>query len=473
MENTHKKYDIIIIGAGAGGLNVAYGAHGIGLKVLLIDKEDRTIGGDCLNYGCVPSKALIHVAQLVRDGKESNRFGVSSSGIVDIGKVMEYVTNKQDTIRTHENATYLRKQGIDVVLGSVSFVGATSVTLEGTIYSAKKVIIATGSRPRKLELKGIEKVKTFDNENIFSITTLPKNMVIIGTGPIGLEIGQAFSAFGTKVAIIGPALLEKEDPDIVSVLQERLLQDSIDLFLGYKPMEVKDETTLVIQNEKGETKEVLFDMLFVSIGRALNVENLGLEKAGIKLNERGGIIVDKYLRTTNKDVLVCGDVAGNYMFTHASELHASVILHNLFSPFKKALQTDAMSWVTYTYPEIATFGLSGKELTKRGVVYETIEQEFKDSDRAIVDEHRFGKVKLHIDKEGIVLGGSVIGHNAGEIVQELMLLQANKMKISSLLKKVYPYPTASRVNRTLALSQLKKRLTNANKSILRLLFGLV
>lgn len=473
MENVHKKYDVIVIGAGAGGLNIAHGVNSIGLKVLLIDREDRAIGGDCLNHGCIPSKALIHVAQLFRDGKDAGRFGLSLSGQVDIEKVMDYITSKKEIIRTHENATYLREKGIDVALGKVSFINETSVEVEGVIYTAKKVILATGSRPRKLDLKGLEDVETFDNENIFSIKTLPKNMVIIGTGPIGVEIGQAFSAFGTKVTIVGPALLEKEDPEIVSVLSEILLKDGVDLSLGYKPTEVKNGNTLIIQNDKGEMKEIFFDMLFVSIGRVLNVENLALEKADVKQNERGGIIVDNYLQTTNKNVLACGDVAGNYMFTHASELHASVILHNLFSPFKKKLNTDAMAWVTYTYPEIATFGFSEKELIKRGMVYETVVQKFADSDRAIVDEHRFGKVKVYISKNGKLLGGTVIGHNAGEISQELMLLQANGMNIKLLLNKVYPYPTASRVNRTLALLQLKKRLTNTSKTLLQLLFKLM
>lgn len=465
-----KTYDVIVIGAGAGGLNIASFMNRVGFKVLLIDKEDRAIGGDCLNFGCVPSKALIHVARLVRDGKSAERFGLSVSGEVNIRKVMDYVRSKQEVIREHENAEHFRNLGMDVALGAASFADAETVEVAGVRYRGKKIVIATGSRPRKFSVPGSESVRVYDNESIFSVESLPKRLAVVGTGPIGIELGQAFSMLGSKVTVIGPRLLDKEDPEIVASLRAALEQGGMEFFLGYKPVEVKGGRTLVVANAEGDAKELPFDSLFASIGRELDFKPLNLGAAGIKTDERGKLVVDEYLRTTNKRVLVIGDAAGAHQFTHAAEVHAALVLNNFFSPLKKKLNTDAMAWVTYTTPEIATFGLGETELKRRNIPYETLVQAFAESDRAIVDEHTEGKLKLFVSPKGRILGGSMVAENAGEIAQELMLAQANGMGLSSLLKKVYPYPTAARVNRSLALSFMGRRLTGSAKRLLHLVF---
>ncbi len=468
--HTKIEFDVIVIGAGAGGLNIAGFMNKAGFKVLLVDKEDRTIGGDCLNFGCVPSKALIHVARQVRSSNATKRFGLSSSGSVDIKKVMEYVRDKQEVIRVHENAEHFRKQGMEVVLGTASFVDSATVEVAGIRYKGKKIVIATGSRPRKLDLPGSESLQIYDNENIFSIDFLPKRMVIVGAGPIGIELGQAFAALGTKVVVVGPKLLDKEDPEIVAPLQAQLEKDGMELLLGYKPTEVRDESILVVADDAGQSREIPFDILFASIGREVDFTDLDLNAAGIKTDDHGRLFVDEYLRTTNKNVLVCGDAAGGHQFTHAAELHASVIIANFFSPLKKKLNTDTMAWVTYTTPEIATFGLGEAQLKKRALSYEVRTQNFTDSDRAIVDEHTDGKLKVFVSPKGRILGGTMVSENAGEIAQELMLAQANGMTLDSLMKKVYPYPTASRVNRSLVLAYMAKKLTPRALTLLRILF---
>lgn len=463
-------FDVIVIGAGSGGLNIAGFMNRAGFRVLLIDKEDRSIGGDCLNFGCVPSKALIHAARLVHDGKSALRFCPSVSGAVDIKKVMDYVRGKQDVIRAHENAEYFRTQGMVVALGSAKFVDAETVEVAGVRYRGKKIVIATGSRPRKLAIPGIESVAVHDNESIFSIQTLPERMVIVGAGPIGVELGQAFSMLGSRVTIVGLGLLEKEDPDIVAPLKAALLRGGVELLLGYRPTEIKNARTLVAQSADGAEKEAPFDLLLASVGRTVDTTALNLAAANVETDARGRLVVDDYLRTTNKRILVCGDAAGGHQFTHAAELHAALILKNFFSPFKKKLNTDAMAWVTYTTPEIATFGLGEAELTKRGVRYETLAHSFADSDRAIVDEHTEGMVKVFVSPRGRVYGGTMVAEDAGEIAQELMLAQANGLNISTLLKKVYPYPTASRINRSLALARAARSLTGVAKKLLRALY---
>lgn len=254
---------------------------------------------------------------------------------------------------------------------------------------------------------------------------------------------------------------------MVTVLREQLEKDGVDFVLGYRPVEVKNNTTLIVADDAGETREIPVDALLVSIGRELNIEGLNLEAAGIKTNDRGGLIVDEYLQTTNKSVLVCGDVVG-HMFTHAAELHASLIIRNFFSPLKKKLNTDAMAWVTYTSPEIATFGLSEKTL--RGIAYESVVSDFASDDRAIVDEYTRGKAKIFVSRQGKVLGGTMVSHNAGELTQELMLAQANGLRLQAFMNKVYPYPTATRINRSLVLMFMSKKLTDQSKKVLRWLF---
>lgn len=476
------KYDVVVIGAGSGGLNIAGFMNKAGFSVLLIDKNDENIGGDCLNTGCVPSKALIHIAKEIKNGKKTKKFYSDENYSekknefdVDIKKVTDYIKSKQNIIREHENAEYFKSQGIDVVLGEAKFDGKNSVKVNDGVYYGKKIILATGSRPRKLHLSGLENTSVFTNENIFDIDFLPKHMVVIGGGPIGVEIGQAFASLGSKVSILARGFLGKEDKEISSILKEILQKEAIDIYTNTKTKKVDKtdndkEDCIVFEDSDGVEQRIKTDAILVSIGRILNVDNLNLEKAGIELDNRGKIVVDKYLRTTNKDVITIGDIAGNFMFTHAAELHASVIINNLFSPIKKKFNGDKMSWVTYTDPEIATFGLSEKQLIERNIKYSVLEKSFTDDDRAIVTETDNGKMKLFVDDRGKVLGGTMIGENAGELIQELILLNSEEMPIDSLTRKIYPYPVATRINRSIALSFLSKKLTPFTKKIFSFMF---
>jgi len=378
-------YDIIVIGAGSGGLNIAGFMNKAGFKVLLIDKKDENIGGDCLNYGCVPSKALIHVSKLIYNGKKSEKFGLETSGKADMKQVMDYVKSKKEIIREHENANYFRKIGMDVELGFAKFSGKNSVTVNDKTYTAKKIILATGSRPKKLWVNGIEKVRYQTNETIFDLEKLPEKLLVIGGGPIGVELSQALSRLGSKVTILikDSSFLPKESPEIALVLYDQLVKEGIDIKFNTSAKEFISSNEVIISNEKKEEK-LEFDEILISIGRDLNFENLDLANAGIEFDKK--IKVDEYLRTTNKNVLLCGDIVGSYQFTHAAELHASVIISNFFSPIKKKIIYDKLSWVTYTDPEIATFGLNENQLKKRGIKFEKLSLDFKDDDRSIVDD---------------------------------------------------------------------------------------
>ncbi len=469
-ENT---FDIIVIGAGSGGLNIASFMNRTGFKVLLIDKSDAHIGGDCLNFGCVPSKALIHVSRLVRDAKKAEAFGVTTSGSVSWENVRSFIKEKQDIIREHEHAEWFRKKGMRVVLGTASFTSKNSVEVDGIVYIAKKIVLATGSRPRALVGQGIEKVSNvLTNENIFSMDSLPPRLLVVGAGPIGIEIGQALCALGSSVTVADPNghILGKEDSVIADVLQVQMEQEGVTFLLRYALKEFISSTEAIFSNETGEEVTVSFDAVFIGIGRVLNTEGLALEKAGIACDEKGKLVVDDYLRTTNKKVFVCGDIAGNYQFTHAAEMHAGILLRNFFSPFKKKFTAEGISWTTYTTPEVATFGLQEAELIKQHTAYTVLATDFTEDDRAITDEYQYGKAKLFIHKTGTILGGTMVAPHAGELIQELVLAQSKKLGVQALFNKTYAYPTASRINKRVATQFFADKLTPFTKKILKLLY---
>ncbi len=475
MKNGSEYFDIIIIGAGSGGLNIAGFMNRIGLRVLLIDKKEESIGGDCLNFGCIPSKALIHIAREVHASTNATKFGFSTQGNVDIKKVMAYVKEKQAIIRVHENSEHFRSIGITVLLGTATFSGPRSVMINGKEYFGKKIVIATGSRPRHLDLDGTDQTKVYTNETIFDMEKLPSSFVFIGGGPISLEIGQAFAMLGSKVTIIhgGKYILEKEDPAVGAFMAKELALMGIDLILNAKPLRFEqgsDGGELHVSTETGE-KRVKANALFAGIGRVLNIENLELAKANIKLTTNAQqIIVDEYLRTTNPNVYTVGDVASGLMFTHAAELHASTIISNFFKPFNKKLNTESFGWVTYTSPEIATFGLSAENLKKRKIKYEEVSSSLLEDDRAIVDESR-GFLKLFVNSRGKLLGGTLVAPQAGEIIGELLLAKHKGLTVGDLFNRVAPYPTASRIIRKTAGIYQSQKLTFLAKKILRFLWA--
>lgn len=470
---TNHTHDIIVIGCGSGGLSVGLFMNEAGLKVLMVSKNDHDIGGDCLNDGCIPSKAFIHVAKIAHYAKQAGNFGLQINGSIDIKKATEHVYARQEVVRVHENAAWLAEQGIEVALGEAYFTGRSEIEVAGKRYSAKKIVIATGSRPRKLKQPGIEKVKYYDNESIFNIGHLPQRLLVIGGGPIGIEIAQAMNRLGSKVIVVHQedTILEQDDKAVTGVLLTQLQKEGIDFLLNAQTDTFPSANQAAIKL-KDETEQVVeFDAVFVAIGRQLNIETLQLANAGIEI-EDGKIVTNKYLRTTNKNVFVCGDVAGSLQFSHVAEFHARILLNNFFSPFNKKLNNDHLSWVTFTDPEVATFGLNEKQLKERDIHYERLEQDFEDDDRAIVDNYQYAKLILLISAKGFlkkqkILGGTVVAPNAGELIQELILANKNGLSVNTIFNKIYPYPVASRINQKVIVQYKQRNLTDALKKLLR------
>ncbi len=497
-----KQYDVMVIGAGSAGLSVGLFMNKAGFKVLLIDKTDHSIGGDCLNDGCVPSKALIHIARIAHSAKQAEHFGLQVAGSIDIKKVTEYVYNRQNIIRKHENAAHFRKQGLYVVLGEATFTGTNEIEVEGIRYSGKKIVIATGSKPRKLKAPGVEKVTYYDNESIFHLDNLPQRLLVIGGGPIGIEIGQTLNRLGAKVTVVhrGEMILEHDDKAVTEILYHQLKEEGIDFIFNADVDGFPTPNEAIIKLKDGGTRTVELDAVFVAVGRELNNKSLQLEKAGVEVKD-GKIVVDDYLRTTNKSVYVCGDVAGdlqfshaaeqqarmllnnffsplNLQFSHAAEQQARMLLNNFFSPLNKKLNNDHMSWVTFTDPEVATFGLQKKALKEKGTRYRRLDTDFDSDDRAITDSHRYGKLILYISQGSFlhkekILGGTMVAPGAGELIQELILANTAKVPISAIFDKIYPYPVASRINQKAIVQYKQEGLTEGLKKLLRFAFKIV
>ncbi|MGH2642761.1 MAG: dihydrolipoyl dehydrogenase family protein [Chitinophagaceae bacterium] len=478
MKNKSTLYDMIVIGAGSGGLGMSLFLNKIGLKVLLIDKTDKNIGGDCLNYGCVPSKALIHLSRIIHDAKKAETLGLTLSGKLDINKVANYIDAKQNIIRRHENADYILQQGVDMILGTASFAGKNSIRVNDKIYTGKRIVLASGSHPRKLNIPGIEQVLYYDNESIFDLMHLPERWLVVGGGPIGMEIGQALNRLGSKVSVVqsGNRILPHDEESVTGILLEQLQKEGMQFIFNARPVKFVSPTEAIIQTKDNRIQSLHFDAVMAAVGRESHLDELDLPRAGIQV-ENHKIASNKFLRTTNKHVYVCGDIAGNLQFSHAAEQHVRLLLNNFLSPFKKRLDNSHMSWVTFTDPELATFGLNETRLQKGKRSFEKLEFNFDEDDRAVVDDYTYGKLILYISKKKVfgktkILGGVMIAPHAGELIQELILMNTAGLSINKIFNKIYPYPVASRVNQHIIANYKSQQLTLLLIKILKKMYRL-
>jgi len=485
-------YDLIAIGAGSAGLGVAIAMKRLGFSVLLIDRDENRIGGDCLNDGCVPSKALIHISRLIHDARRSEPFGWKAEGSTDLAAVMQYVRERQDIIREHENAHYLRaKEGLDVEIGTARFISKTEIEVtrhDGSTArtSAKNTVLCTGSIPQSLKAEGMDKVEIHTNQTIFSLEKLPEKLLIAGAGPIGIELGQAFARFGSHVTVVDPGtrILGKELPEVSALLQQRLESEGMTFMLGQKITAFTDAHTAIVEDQDGHKQAISFDVVLVAIGRTFNFDDIDLPAGGIERNDKGQLKLNDYLQTTNPHVFVAGDAAagapaGTRYFSHAAELHVSTIVGNLITPgqvLNKKLSYDHFSWVTFTDPEVATFGLLENELKERAIDYERVDYDFTEDDRAVIGNYQYARLIIFTRPKGInpfstkLLGGTLIAPGAGEMVQELILALEKGLTVGDFFNKIYPYPTASRVNKSIWLDYVLDNLPGVAKKAVKWLY---
>jgi len=469
------RYNLVVIGGGTAGLVSAMGAAGLGARVALIERH--LLGGDCLNYGCVPSKALIRAARAVFDAREVSSFGGKTPEpiSVDFAGAMARMRRLRADIAHHDSAKRFTDSGIDVFLGDAKFVSREEVEVAGARLRFARAVIATGARAATLPLPGLAEAGFLTNETVFSLTVLPKRLAVIGAGPIGCELAQAFRRFGSQVTILSvdARVLPREDPDAANVLQAQLALEGIELVLGAKLTRVAgDLESKKISFDRGRgPEELTTDAILVGVGRAPNVEGLGLEAAGVSF-DRAGVKVDDRLRTANPRIYAAGDICSPYKFTHAADAMARVVLQNALFMGRKKASSLIIPWSTYCDPEIAHVGLYEQEAKERGLSVKTFTVQLEDVDRAVLDGETKGFARLHVDeRNGRILGATVVARHAGEMIGEVCLAMTEGLSAGSLSKTIHPYPTQAEVWKRLGDGYARTRLKPWIKRLFERYFG--
>jgi pyruvate/2-oxoglutarate dehydrogenase complex dihydrolipoamide dehydrogenase (E3) component len=452
--------DLVVIGGGAGGLVVASVAAQLGLDVVLINKEEA-MGGDCLHYGCVPSKALLKSASVAHVIREAKRWGINS-GVssaqpeIDMQAVNKAIKKAVDTIQVHDSRERFEALGCEVITGEASFTSPSQVEVGDIKIDAKRFVVATGSYAWIPPVKGLKQVDFLTNEDMFSLPVLPKSMIILGGGPVGVEMAQAYSRLGTKVTVVelAPRLLFRMDKDASDILADVLISEGVSVVFNNEVDEVTEQDGIKhVVLKDGATLQA--ETLLVAIGRRPVINSLNLEKAGVNFDATG-IKVNRKMQSSNKKVYACGDVTGEMPLTHVAELQAGIVIANLIFKIPKKISYDVIPAVVYTDPEVAQVGISVEQCNKlkAGEIHQF---EISELDRAVTDNNKTGVAKILTDK-GRIVGAHIIAPHAGEMIHELALAVQEKMKVSKITSLVHAYPSYSQLNKRLAGQYYKDRL---------------
>lgn len=467
-------YDICILGGGAAGLVTAAGAAALGARTVLVEKQ--RLGGECLYTGCVPSKTLLHSARMAALIRRAQDCGLSAQlAPPEIGRVMGHVAQVIAAIAPQDSPEHLRSLGVEVIEAPGRFTDAHSVQAGGREIRARRFVIATGSRPAIPPIPGLEQVRYFTNENIFSLRDSMPDLAIVGGGPIGVELAQAFSRLGSRVSILESALqiLPREDADVAQALGDALRYDGIRLLTGVNAERITQrEHDLVVsyRDARGQLQEFAATHLLTAVGRIPALEELGLEQAGVVVRN-GQLAVDDRLRTSQPHIYACGDVIGPCRFTHMAEHQAGIVLRNALFHMRSRT-SRVIPRCTFTDPEVARVGLSERQARERGVIYEVYRVPFARADRAQTDGQTQGFAKLLTDRRGRLLGAAIVGAQAGELIHEFALGLSQRLKARDISACIHLYPALAQINRFVADERMKRRLTPATRRWLQLLFRL-
>lgn len=454
------KTDVLVIGAGSGGLSVAAGAVQMGAKVVLL--EDHKMGGDCLNYGCVPSKALIAAGKKAH-AMRTTQFGVSGvEPKIDYAAAKDHVRHVIETIEPVDSQERFEGLGVHVIRARGRFTGACTVQAGDTEITARRIVVATGSSPFVPPIPGLENVPYLTNESLWDLRELPEHLLIVGGGPIGIEMAQAHVRLGSEVTVIeGDKAMNKDDPELAGIVLDKMREEGMVIEEGALAKEITGEAgDIVVKAEDGRVFKGTH--LLMAVGRAANVGDLDLEKAGVKYGRRG-IEVDASLKTSNKKVYAIGDVAGQLQFTHVAGYHAGVVIRSILFGLPSKAKQDHIPWATYTDPELAQVGLTEAQSRKaHGIYSEVYRFPFHENDRAIAESKTTGLIKVMVVK-GRPVGASIVGAGAGDLISFWALAIANKMKMSQIAGMVAPYPTIGEVNKRAAGAYFSPRLFESDK----------
>ncbi|MGQ3685363.1 MAG: dihydrolipoyl dehydrogenase family protein [Candidatus Loosdrechtia sp.] len=449
-----KDFDLTVIGGGAGGLNVASGAVQLGARVALVEK--KKLGGDCLYYGCVPTKTLVHVAKIASLIKRSEEFGIDKTPLAfDFKNIMNHMRKVIARIGEHDDPKRFEGMGVKVFFGTGKFIDPHTFELEGKKITSRKFVIATGSRAAVIPMKGLETIPYLTSETALELEYLPKSVIILGGGPIGVEFAQIFTRLGTKVTIIEKVgqILPREDKEIAGILTSILQDEGIEIVTCTNVEQVKQGTgrkgVEVMAECTGHQRVFQADEFMLATGREPNLEGLCLRAAGVRMRKRA-IEVDNSLRTTARNIWACGDVTGHYFFTHMAEYHAGIVVANALIPFiKRKVDYRAVPWVTFTDPELGRVGLTEEEARQKYHHIKVFRYEVKDIDRAVAEGEGRGMIKIVCTKKGKILGSHVLAPQAGEYLHEFVMAMQNNLGVGSITRTIHVYPTlAQAVRRT-------------------------
>lgn len=459
------RYNLVVLGAGTAGLVAAAGAAELGARVALVERE--LMGGDCLNVGCVPSKALIRAARAWADVKRADQFGVRvPDGVLfDFDRVMARMRRLRAEISPTDSAARFRSLGVDVFLGQGHFTSAQTVQVGDSVLNFNRALIATGARAAAPAIPGLAEAGYLTNATVFNLTERPRRLAVIGAGPIGCELVQAFARFGSAVVLFDtePQILKREDLDVATRVEQALAGDGVRLALRSEIQKVERSSggELIIQARIAKQSEaVVVDAILVGVGRAPNVEGLDLGVAGVDFDTRRGVHVNDRLQTSNRRIFAAGDVCSEYKFTHNSDFQARIVVKNALFFGRAKASALTVPWCTYTDPEVAHVGLTALEAEARGIPIRTYVQEFHDVDRARLDGETEGFVKVYV-RAGTdrIVGATIVARHAGEMLPELTMAMVHRIGLGRLANVIHPYPTQAEAIRKLGDACNRKRLT--------------
>jgi pyruvate/2-oxoglutarate dehydrogenase complex dihydrolipoamide dehydrogenase (E3) component len=469
------RYNLVVVGAGTAGLIAASGAAGLGARVALVERQ--FMGGDCLNVGCVPSKALIRAARAFSQVRDARAFGVDvpAGSRSDFPAVMQRMRRLRAAISPNDSAARYRSLGVDVFLGPARFSGPDSVEVVGRTLRFKKAVIATGARAAHPNIPGLAEAGFLTNETVFWLTDLPRRLAVIGAGPIGCELAQAFARFGSQVFLVEAmhGIMPNEDRDGAELVHQSMMRDGIHFRCCGKDLRIErasDGKRLRVDSH-GEHYDVTVDEILVGAGRVPNVEGLDLEAVGVHY-DKTGVLVNDRLQTSNPRIYAAGDICSRYKFTHAADAMARIVIQNALFFGRAKWSTLMLPWCTYTDPEIAHVGLDEASAKERGIAIQTFVQKMEHVDRAILDGDNEGFVKVLV-RSGTdrIVGATVVARHAGEMISELTLAMVGKVGLGTIARTIHPYPTQSEAIKRVADAYNRTRLTPRIKSLLERWFA--
>jgi pyruvate/2-oxoglutarate dehydrogenase complex dihydrolipoamide dehydrogenase (E3) component len=463
------RYHLVVVGAGTAGLVSAAGAAGLGARVALVERH--LMGGDCLNVGCVPSKGILRAARAWEEARQAaGRFGGPAvGGAPSFGAAMERMRRLRAGISPHDSAERFRSLGIDVFLGDGRFVAPDAVEVDGRRLRFRRAVIATGARAAVPPLPGLAEAGYRTNETIFNLTALPRRLAVLGCGPIGCELAQAFARFGSEVTLLGrpPRVLRREDDDAAELVAAALARDGVRLDLGVKVTAVRrdgPDKMLAIAGDGGR-RELAVDEILVATGRQPNVDGLGLEAAGVRFTANG-VEVDDRLRTANPRIFACGDASSPFQFTHVADAQARIVIQNALFFGRAKASALTVPWCTYTSPEVAHVGLYERDARDRGLEVESLTVPLADNDRAVLDGEDEGFLRVHLQRgSDHILGATLVAEHAGDMLGELCLAITQGIGLGSIAGVIHPYPTQAEVIKKAADTWRRGKLTRRVKKL--------